>query len=322
MAQILEMQPTQKTKAEEKLGYSILKDNTLVYDLIEGKTLYELRNKYANMDVVAFRIHGLIGDVIKATTVLSPILKENPNKKFVILQSYNDATKKSLVRDVFSDLINTGVVVGLFLNEYSMVGNISYHQYEFLRDIGCTTIVDLYYYASDGYTYFNKGIPYLGFPQPEANPHKVALFRFSGFHNHVRLRHIPENEWLDIEDHLLKLGLDVHLYGYDDTMKTNVLKENDHRKKLSVLDTIKHAADSGFCISTTTFLPHYLSHFIPCLVFCDPSDLVLLSLHWRDTHKFMCVDTQLSDHISFVKEYALMWYTSNKNIDMLIKEKS
>lgn len=308
MAQILEL-PAQKSKTE-KLDYSILKDNTFVYDLIEGKTLYEIRNKYADMDVVAFRIHGLIGDVIKATTILSPILKENPNKKFVILQSYNDATKRGLIKDIFSGLIDTGVIIGLYLNEYSIVGNISYYQYEFLRDIGCTNIIDLYYYSSDGYNFLHKGLPYLGFPQPEANPHKVAMFRFSGFHSHVPLRHIKEDAWLEIEKFLIDLGLDVYLFGYDDTMKTLIKPENDFRKKLTVLDTIKHAADSGLCISTTTYLPHYLHHFVPCLVYADPADLALLSLMWRHNHNFMVVDTTKSDYTLFVKNYALMWRMS------------
>jgi hypothetical protein len=155
-----------------------------------------------------------------------------------------------------------------------------------------------------------KGIAYLGFPQPKTNNNKVALFRFSGFHQHVPLRHIKEEDWLNIEEHLLNLGLDVYLYGYDDPMKTLVKPENDFRKKLTILGTIKHAADSGLCISTTTYLPHYLHHFVPCLVYIDPIDTVPISLMWRCNHNFMPVNTQMPDYVDFVKTYSTIWRAS------------
>jgi hypothetical protein len=262
---------------------------------------------------MGLRVHGLIGDCIKATTVLSELIKEDPTRTYVFLISYKDETKGSLIKDIFSDLIAKGLIVGLFLNNYQIVGNMSFLQWSFLRDLGCDIALDLYFHSSDEYKRRKTGIAYLGFEQPQSSPTKVALFRYSGFHQHVPLRHIPEKEWLEIEDHLLNLGLDVHLYGQDDTMRTLVKPDNDFRKKLSVLGTIKHSADSGLCISTTTFLPHYLSHFIPCLVFCDPIDIPALCLQWRSNHNFMPIDTTKVDHVSYVKEFASRWYLANTN---------
>lgn len=300
-----------------------LDDGTLVYDLLEGKSLEQLRNKYVGLDVVAFRIHGLVGDVIKATTVMAPMILSNPSRKYVILQSYSNVhapndtiVGQGIIKDVFSGLVSSGVVIGLYFNNYGVVGNMSYYQYEFLRNIGCVNIIDLYYLNSDAYKFLKRGVAYLGFPQPEINNNKVALFRFSGFHSHIPLRHIPEDEWLSIEEHLLKLDLGVCLYGYDDVLKTLVKPENDFRKKLSVLGTIKHASDAGLCISTTTYLPLFLHHFVPCLVFIDPVDTVPVNLFWRSNHNYIAINTQLGDHVQFVQDYISRWYLANQQVEL------
>lgn len=295
-----------------------LKDGTAIFDLIDNKSLNELKGKYLNGDVIGLRVHGLIGDCIKASTVLSELIKENPFRKYVFLLSYNDQSKKDLAKDLFTDLIDKGIIVGLYFNEYMTVGNMSYYQYEFLREIGCSRILDLYYYSSEAYKYLKKGIAFLGFKQPLPKNNKIALFRYSGFHKHVPLRHIAEEKWLEIEEHLLKLGLEVCLYGYDDEMKTNVSKENDYRKRLSVLGTIKHASDAGLCISTTTYLPLYLHHFVPCLTYIDPIDTVPINLQWRSNHNYITINTQLPDYVDWVKQYVGMWFMYNKGAELLI----
>lgn len=294
-----------------------LSDDTLIYDLLEHNK--PIKDRFLNTNTIGLRIHGLIGDCIKATTILSTMIKEDPTRSYVILVSYNDASKIGIIKDLFTDLVNAGKVVGLFLNEYSIIGNISFAQFTFLKELGCKTSIDLYYHSSDSYKKLKTGIAYLGFPQPEPNKSKVALLRYSGFHKHVPLRHIPEMSWLELEEYLIGLGLDVHLYGYDDDMKTLVNPENDHRKRMSVLETIKHASNSGICISTTTFLPHYLHHFVNCLVFCDPVDLPALCLQWRNTHKYMPVNTQMPDYLMFVKDYVSMWYLANLNVNAVLK---
>lgn len=293
--------------SDVKLG-----DETRIFNILDDRPVQAFRDLFEGKNVMALRIHGLFGDCIKASSVLSELIKEDPARKYVILISYNNVKNGVLVRDLFSELISAGIIVGLFLNEYGIVGNISYPQFSFLQDLGCKNIQDLYYFNSNGYKR-KTGIAYLGFQNPQPKPDKVALFRFSGFHQHVPKRHIPENEWLDIERHLLNLGLDINLYGYEDSMKTLVSPEKDFRKKLTVLGTIKHASDSGLSISTTTYLPIYLHHFIPCLVFADPTDMYLINTMWRSNHNYQCIDTQRDDHVSYVKSYSSMWYLSNLN---------
>ena len=122
--------------------------------------------------------------------------------------------------------------------------------------------------------------------------------------------------WLEIEQHLIKLGLEVHLYGFDDLMKiSNGVV--DHRKQFSSLGTIKHAADAGLVISTTTFLPLYMHHFVPCMVFIDPVDTVPINLQWRSNHNYMPINTQFSDYVEYVKNYISMWFMYNKGAEML-----
>src|ERR1700693_3278213 len=289
-----------------------LGDETNIFNILDDRPVTAFRDLYTNKNVTGLRIHGLFGDCIKATSVLSELIKEDPSRKYVILISYSNAQNGVLVRDLFSDLISAGIIVGLFLNEYRIVGNISYHQFAFLQDVGCSKVEDLYYFNSNGYKR-KTGLPYLGFANPASKLDKVALFRFSGFHQHVPMRHIPEQEWLEIESHLLSLGLDVNLYGWDDSMKTLVSPEKDFRKKLSVLGTIKHASDSGLSITTTTYLPIYLHHFIPCLVFADPNDMYLINMMWRSNHNYQCIDTTRQDHVSYVKNYSAMWFMANIN---------
>lgn len=299
-----------------------LQDGTSVWDVLEQYDIASLGDYFKDKNIMGLRVHGLIGDLIKATTVLSELIKENPDRRYIFLVSYNDETKRGLVKEVLTDLINSDKVIGVFFNNAKVIGNITYSQYSFLRQIGCSDISDLYFFDSKDYRLRKKGLPYLGFAQPLPKDTKVALFRYSGFHTHVALRHIPEQSWLLLEDYLLKLGLDVHLYGYDDTMSTLVKPENDHRKKFSVLETIKHSADSGLCISTTTFLPHYLHAFIPCLVFIDPVDTYALNLLWRQNHNFMTINTQLPDYLEFVKNYVSMWYRANVNTKELLRSVS
>jgi hypothetical protein len=296
-----------------------LGDETKIFNILNDRPVQEFRGIYTGQNIMALRIHGLFGDIIRATCVLSELMKEDPSRKYVILSSYNDASKGSLVRDLFSDLISAGIIVGLFLNETPIIGNISYSQFAFLQDLGCVKIEDLYYFNSNGYKR-KTGLPYLGFANPQPRLDKVSLFRFSGFHKHVPLRHIPEYEWLDIEKHLLNLNLDVHLYGYDDNQDTLVKPENDHRRKMSVLETIKHMSDSGLLVSTTTFAPLYMHHFIPCLVFIDPVDTHAINLMWRSNHNYMSINTQLPDHVTYVKEYVSRWYLSNLNVKNVLGE--
>ena len=296
-----------------------LGDGSKIINLLDDRSIIELKNIFVGKDVVAFRVHGLIGDIIKATTILSPFIKNNPDKKYVYMISYNDLSKYTIVKDLFTDLVSKGLVVGLFLNEYDVVGNMNFYQYQFFRELGCSTTIDLYYHSSEAYQHLSKGSAYLGFDNLPTNINKVSLFRFSGFHNHVPLRHIPEQDWLKLEEHLLGLGLEVHLYGYDDMMQTTqgVI---DHRKKLSVLETIKNASDSALCISTTTFLPLYMHHWSPCLVYIDPVDTVATNLLWRSNHNYLTINTQLSDYLSYVKNYVSMWYLSNKGIKGMLEQ--
>ena len=291
-------------------------DGTKILDLYNNP-IEKLPNIFVGQNVVALRIHGLFGDCIKATTVLSELIREDSTRKYVILISYNDATKAHMVADLFKDVQKTGLLLGLFLNETRHIGNMTYFQYEFLRKLGCQQITDLYYYNTSLYQHFS-GDPFLGFKQPQSKPNKVALLRYSGFHQHAPLRHIPEKEWIMIEEHLLKLNLDVHLYGYDDEYKTLVKPENDHRKKLSILETIKHAANANLCISTTTFLPLYLHHYVPCLVFADPIDMQLLQLRWRSNHNYMPIDTQKKDHVHYVLNYVSTWALAQMNVQHML----
>ncbi len=300
--------------SDVKLG-----DGTRIFNILDDRPVHEFRGMFSGQNVMALRIHGLFGDCIKATTALSELIKEDPTRKYVILISYNNVENGKLVKDLFSDLISAGIIVALFLNEYPVVGNMQFNQFSFLLDLGCTRVEDMYYFHSSGYKR-KTGIAYLGFPNPLPRTDKVALFRFSGFHQHVPKRHIPEYEWLDIEKHLIGIGLDVHLYGYEDPMDTLVRPENDHRKKLSVLGTIKHASDAGLAITTTTYLPIYLHHFIPCLVFADPIDIHLINTMWRSNHNYQCMDTDRADHVSYVKNYASMWHLSNINAKQVLGE--
>lgn len=295
-------------------------ENTKFYDLLnEGSTLESLKNKYQGQDIKAYRIHGLLGDNLLATGILSANMRDNPNKKYVLLISYSDASKKDCLTDLYSDLINQGKIVGLFLNETPHIGELTFPQHKFLTHLGCTDITDLYY-MSKNYKNLKTATPYLGFEQPLPNNNKVALFRFSSYHAHVPKRHISEEAWNLIEQHLSDLNIEAHLYGtLDDTMKTLVKPENDHRGKLSILATIKHSADSGLCISTTTFLPHYLANFIPCLVYADPVDIHALCNHWRVNHNFMPIDTTKIDYVSYVIKYIDMWYLSNLKVENTIQ---
>lgn len=296
-------------------------ENTKFFDLLnEGSNLETLKNKYQGQDIKAYRIHGLIGDNLKGNCVIHANMKENPNKKYVLLISYSDATKKDCLTDLYSDLIKQGKIVGLFLNETPHIGELTFPQHKFLTHLGCTDITDLYY-MSKNYKNLKTAIPYLGFEQPIPNNNKVALFRFSSFHGHVPKRHISEESWNNIESHILDLGLDAHLYGtLDDTMKTLVKPENDHRGKLSILDTIKHSSDSGLCISTTTFLPIYMHHHIPCLVFIDPIDTQAISLLWRSNHNYLPINTQFPDYVTYVKKYVNTYYLANLNINTILGE--
>jgi hypothetical protein len=297
----------------------LLGDNTKILNNLDSRPVQEFRGLYTGQNIMGCRIHGLVGDHVRFASILSELIKEDPSRKYVVLTSYNDATKGSLIRDLFADLISAGIIVGLFLNETPLIGNISYHQFSFLQDLGCNKVEDFYYFNSAGHKR-KSGIPYLGFQNPLPKLDKVALFRFSGFHKHVSLRHIPEYEWLDLEKHLLSLNLDVHLYGHDDNMDTLVKPENDHRKKLSVLDTIKHMSDSGLLISTTTFAPLYMHFYIPCLVFIDPIDTHAINLMWRSNHNYMSINTQLPDHVEYVKEYVSRWYLANINVKNVLGE--
>lgn len=297
----------------------VLGDGSKILNLLNDKSIKELKNVFVGKDIMAFRVHGLIGDIIKATTVLTPFIKNNPDKKYVYMISYNDSSKYNIVKDLFTDLVSKGYIVGLFLNEYDVVGNMNFHQYQFFRELGCSTIIDLYYHSSEAYQHLPKSWAYLGFDNLPMNINKVSLFRFSGFHNHVPLRHIPEKDWLELEKHLLDLGLEVHLYGYDDTMQMTQ-GVVDHRKKLGVLETIKDASDSALCISTTTFLPLYMHHWSPCLVYIDPVDTVATNLLWRSNHNYLTINTQLPDYLNYVKNYVSMWNLSNRGVKGLLEE--
>ena len=162
-----------------------LGDGSKIINLLDDRSIIELKNIFVGKDVVAFRVHGLIGDIIKATTILSPFIKNNPDKKYVYMISYNDLSKYTIVKDLFTDLVSKGLVVGLFLNEYDVVGNMNFYQYQFFRELGCSTTIDLYYHSSEAYQHLSKGSAYLGFDNLPTNINKVSLFRFSGFHNHV-----------------------------------------------------------------------------------------------------------------------------------------
>ncbi len=300
-----------------------LSDASVVYSLLDDREVdfeKDYKDKFQNQkNVVALRIHGLVGDCIKATTIISAYLRENPEQQFVVLVSYNDASKRGIVKDLFSKLVEKNIIVGLFFNEFPLIGNVSFHQFQFLRSIGCENILDLYFYNSEVYNITDTGPAYLGFENLEIDSNKIALFRFSGFHQHVPLRHIPEEEWLTLEFHLLHLGYDVHLYGYDDTMSTapGVI---DHRRELSVLETIEHASNAGLCISTTTFLPLYLHHRVPCLVYIDPKDMNAVSLLWRDSHNYMPINTQSLDHLDYVKDFATKHKVLAQSTDKVLEE--
>lgn len=301
-----------------------LADKSSVYSLLTSardKTFEECyKDKYKEReDIIAFRIHGLIGDCIKATTALSGKLKENPDLKFVLLISYNDAEKRDLVKSLFSNLIDKGIVIDIFFNETPNIGNMSFSQFEFFQALGCKEVIDLYFFNSEGYKKIKKGAAYLGFEDKPVQQDKVALFRFSGFHKHVPLRHIPEEEWLELEQYLLDLGYEVHLYGYDDTMKTTT-GVIDHRREFSILGTLDHASDSSLCISTTTFLPLYMHHHTPCLVYIDPSDLNAVSLLWRDSHNYMPINTQSADHLDFVKNFAAKHRILSQGTERVLSE--
>ncbi len=267
-----------------------------VYDLLRNDDRMVLQ-KYSNRDdVIGMRIHGLLGDGVKASTIISRMIG---NRKFVVLYTYPDANRRGLVRDLFSGLVDKGHIIGLFFTTCDSVGEMLDVHRKFFSDLGIREVIDF----SLGLEIKREtGVAYLGFDNLPRKERKISLFRYSGFHKHYPGRHIPEGDWLAIEYFLLNRGFDVYLYGYDDVMATNVLPSKDYRKRLTVLDTLKYSSDSSLVISTTTFFPLYHHHWIPCLVLCDGGDVPNLISWWRSNENYIVIDTR-TDYKSYIFRY-------------------
>jgi ADP-heptose:LPS heptosyltransferase len=295
-----------------------LLDRTHIVSLLNNLSIGVLKHKISKAPQLyhGVRVHGLLGDCVKSTTVLRVLLEEDKDSKFIYLVSYPDKNRSGVIKDLFADLIEKGTVEALFINEYKQIGAASYAQQKFFEDLGICHHHDLYY-SNNSYHSQKTGAAYLGFDNLPKNDKKIALFRYSGFHGHIPLRHIPEAKWAIIEKTLLDLGLEVHLYGYDDVMGVTpgVI---DHRKEFTALGTLKHASDSRICISTTTFFPLYLHHFIPCIVLADPIDIDVLQSKWRSNDQYMPVNTQtfsfMNDIFGYVKKELRANTTAKKRV--------
>ena len=104
-------------------GKLIFKDGTITRDLLyksHDNNSFTNIDKFKSHELMSVRVNGLIGDGIKATTVLGKLVEENPARKYIFLLSYIDQYyvegRELVMTDLFSKLIQKDIIIGLFLN--------------------------------------------------------------------------------------------------------------------------------------------------------------------------------------------------------------
>lgn len=234
------------------------------------------------------RIHGLLGDNILAATRFRWIRnKHKAPLTLVSTYTHPHCERQDLLPDLYRELLEDGTItqifshpVGNFLPDENHVRKLLHRG---AKGFYGPTMRDLKRIPVDP-----EG-PYLGAAlrerwQTKASPRRVAIFRWSGYHAHARLRLRPYNDWRQIEKTLVDAGYEVVLFGWDDPLP-RIYATEDYRKKLSIYETLWEAATCGQLISVTTFLPVYCQFFMPCYVLTDPTDIGLQRKIWQMRHE-------------------------------------
>jgi len=246
---------------------------------------------------ILVRTDGLIGDNIVASRAFQYILKKHPGKPVTIYNTYNHTPSRvKLLADLFQELIASRFIFSI-VHKGRNHGPLNAEEEALFRDN-----YEAWYDCGPFERQFHnirKSAPMLGSNLLKAwedrkHDSYVALFRWSGFHNHYQLRNRPWNEWREIERLLIRLGKRPLLFGWDDPMpfEQGII---DLRRKLSVYETLLHIARCNLLISTVTFAPLFCQHYIPCLVLSDPSDITNLTTRWKVLSTYELFDVSSHD---------------------------
>lgn len=241
---------------------------------------------------IAVRTDGLLGDNIVASTAFEFILNSNPGHQIVVVNTYNhDPGHIVLLSDLFSGLIRKGVIRKI-LHFPRPHGPLTTCERRELLSAGSSAVYDCGPFEEEFHK-LPKGKPFLGVARKELGNDQreilVALFRYSGFHSHYPLRNRPYEEWRKIERMIESCGARPVLFGLDDAMPITP-STIDLRGRISVYDTLAYVLSCRCLISTTTFLPLYAQHFIPCFVLSDPDDIPNLVYKWKVLQNFSILD--------------------------------
>jgi len=233
---------------------------------------------------VLVRTDGLIGDNIVASTAFRYIFKRHPGKQITIYNTYNHRFERvKLLADLFQELVSCGLIYAI-IHKDRKHGPVNAEEEIVFRDN-----YETWYDCAPFETQFlkmRKSTPMLGpnlqkaWKDRKHDSKYVALFRWSGFHNHYQLRNRPWDEWREIERLLIKLGKRPLLFGWDDSMpfEKGII---DLRRRLDLYHTLFLLARCNLLISTVTFALLYCQHYIPCLVLSDPGDIKNLTIRWK-----------------------------------------
>lgn len=226
-------------------------------------------------DRVGLRIQGLLGDSIKASSLI-PNLAGSP--KIDVLLSYPDQEKHGWVRSLYRELLDRGIVDSITSFSGDPSSEISREEISLLRDCGCSRILDCNV-TGRNFDRYDWGKPDLAIENYDPIPGRVALMRASHLHRHFPSRNRPYSEWREVESFLLSLGLFPEILGWDDYLP-NDFDLPDYRRRLDPLSSVRRAMGAQIVISTATFVPVMTSYYRPTIVLSDPDDIEQLKNRW------------------------------------------
>lgn len=230
---------------------------------------------FSQNNLVGVRIQGLLGDSIKAASVISSLPED---RKVLISLAYPDIRRHPLVQNLFSHLLRSGRIVDILPSPRPGLGTIQPEEIQDLRSRGCREIYDITVLSSEFGSY-PQTKPDLGLPAREPIKGRVCLMRRSHFHDHFSLRNRPYQEWDRIEGYLVKAGFQPEILGLDDPMP-NPHGLPDYRRLLTPLQTLERVMGSELVISLPTFVPVYSCQYRPTIVLSDPRDIPQLRDRW------------------------------------------
>jgi hypothetical protein len=289
----------------------------------------DLRHRLARRfaGCVAVHTEGLIGDHILISTTFDRAIRDDkpfliystyysnpyPHRRSIIAQQWRqmlqgdiprNVKRLALIEDLLREFIEAGQLKAILYHPRKF-GPFDESEIGYLKSVGCEMMLDCSLYNPQ-YSQYPKGDPYIGpvmraaWEAPREREFKLALFRWSGIHNHYPDRLRPYPEWKKFEVWLLEQGVVPILFGYDDPLP-NDHGLLDYRKKLSVYETLLEIAKCHLIVSVTSFPPVYGQYYVPCIVLADKRDIPNQRNFWRRTGRYHVVPIS-TGHWQHVRE--------------------